>query len=272
MIEELFNIEKMAAGTSPVHRLDSRVKIILAFSVIIAMVAYPYSRDVFYPGIAFFLIFISLWFISGLTVKSYLKRLIMVLPFGIFIIVFQIFFKNSYYGTFTPVIDLPLGIYIYAESIEFASILLVKFLICISFIILLSSTTTMQDILKGARRLGLPPEFALVIGLMIRYLFVFAEIYNKIKNVFETRCFNAFDWNLPHKYRLRVLSYAIGTLLLRSYEQGERTYLSMLCRGYSKDTYVHLKKKSLKKTELLLVAGSLLIVVLIPAVTYFVLN
>lgn len=272
MIEELFSIEKMATGTSTVHSLDSRVKIILAFSVIIAMVAYPYSRDVFYPGAAFFIIFSVLWITSKLTFKSYFKRLVMVLPFGIFIIIFQIFFKNSYYETFTPVIDLPLGIHIYAESIEFASILLVKFLICISFIILLSSTTTMQDILKGARRLGLPPEFALVIGLMIRYLFVFADIYSKIKNVFETRCFNAFDRNLPHKYRLRVLSYAIGTLFLRSYEQGERTYLSMLCRGYSKDTYVHLKKKSLKKSELIIIVISLLIVVLIPSTTYFLLN
>ena len=270
MIEELYSIERQAMGNSPVHKTDARIKIIIAFAVIIAMVAYPYKPDVIIPGALFFIFFASLWLISKLSITAYLKRVLLILPFGFFIIFFQIFFENRHYDTFTSVLDLPLNIHIYAESIEFASILFIKFMICISFIILLSSTTTMQDMLTGARRLGLPSEFALIIGLMIRYLFVFADIFGKVKNVFETRCFNSFDRSLPYKYRLRTLAYAVGTLFLRSYEQGERTYTSMLCRGYSKDSFVQVGKKKLKNSELCFLIFSLGIIILIPVLSYII--
>ncbi len=131
-----------------------------------------------------------LWALSGLPWLVYAKRLVMVLPFGLFIIIFQIFFTNRYYSVFHVIADLPLGIHIYAESVEFALILLVKFIVCVSAIILLSSTTKLHDMLEGAGRMGLPPEFALTFGMMIRYLFVFGYIYRKINESLITRCFD----------------------------------------------------------------------------------
>lgn len=242
MIEELYAIEKQALKDSPVHNLDARVKIIICFSAIIAMVAYPYSVSAWISGTVLFAFFLLLWINSGFGLIAYIKRLILVLPFGIFIIIFQIFFKNSRYDTFSVLFSFPPGINIYAESVEFASILFVKFIVCISFIILLSSTTSMQNLLTGSRRLGLPPEFALIIGLMVRYLFVFADMFRRVSNVFETKCFDSFDRNLSYRYRLRTLGYAVGTMFIRAYEQGERTYISMLCRGYSKDSFLHVSK------------------------------
>ena len=163
MIEELYAIERQAMGNSSIHTLDSRVKIIICFAAIIAMVAYPYTTSVWIPGVLFFSLFMTFWVVSKLSLKTYLKRLVMILPFGIFIIFFQIFFENSHYDSFTVLFSLPPGINIYEQSVEFAAILFVKFIVCISFIILLSSTTPMQNMLTGARRLGLPPEFALLI-------------------------------------------------------------------------------------------------------------
>ena len=117
----------------------------------------------------------------------------MVLPFGFFIIIFQIFFTNRYYPVFHVIANLPFGIHIYAESVEFAVILLVKFIVCVTAIILLSSTTKLHDMLEGAGRMGLPPEFALTFGMMIRYLFVFGYIYRKINESLTTRCFDPFN-------------------------------------------------------------------------------
>lgn len=272
MIEELYAIEKQAMGSSPVHILDSRIKIIICFAAIIAMVAYPYSPSVWIPGILFFSFFLILWIISKLSLGTYIRRLVLVLPFGIFIIFFQIFFENSHYDSFTVLLPLPFGINIYLQSVEFAAILFIKFIICISFIILLSSTTPMQSMLTGARRLGLPPEFALVIGLMIRYLFVFADMFKRVSNVFETKCFNSFDKSLPYRYRLKILGYAVGTMFIRSYEQGERTYISMLCRGYSKDSFLHVSKKVIKPLEWSVMFFSLLFIISVPLITIFVLN
>ena len=268
MIDDLFLLEKYAYRKSPIHLLDARAKIIITFAAIIAIVAVPYSPVIYTVGAVFFLFAAGLWALSGLSPGIYLKRLIVILPFGLFLIFFQIFFKNRYYETFTTVATLPFGIEIYAESVEFASILLVKFLVSVSFIILLSSTTKTQDLLEGAGRLGLPAEFTLVLGMMIRYLYVFGYMIRKMRQSLETRCFDPFDWALPYRYRLENVAYAIGTLFIRSYEQGERTYLAMLCRGYGRDSHLYISKKPLKSGDWAFLSLGLLLVITAPILAW----
>jgi cobalt/nickel transport system permease protein len=268
MIEELFYIEKSAYRDSFIHNLDARVKIVGMIALIIAMVAIPYSPMVFTIG-AFFLVFLGvLWAGSGLPWQIYAKRLLMVLPFGLFIILFQIFFTNRYYTVFHVIADLPFGIHIYAESIQFAGILLVKFVVCISAIILLSSTTKLHDMLEGAGRMGLPPEFALTFGMMIRYLFVFGYIYRKINESLATRCFDPFNSALSYRYRMKQIGYTVGTIFIRSYEQGERVYTSMLCRGYGKDSHIFITKKPLQSSEWTFLSLCLVFVIAVPVIIW----
>jgi cobalt/nickel transport system permease protein len=270
MIEELFYIEKSAYRDSFVHQLDARVKILGMFAVIIAMVAVPYSPLVFTVGIIFFAFIVMLWVLAGLPWLIYAKRLCMVLPFGLFIILFQIFFTNRFYSVFHVIADLPFGIHIYAESVEFALILLVKFIVCVSAIILLSSTTKLHEMLEGAGRLGLPPEFALTFGMMIRYLFVFGYIYRKINESLITRCFDPFDPSLTYRYRIKQIGYTVGTIFVRSYEQGERVYTSMLCRGYGKNSHIFMIKKPLRATEWSFLVFCLLFVVAVPVMVWLI--
>ncbi len=264
MIEEIFQIERDAYKNSVIHRLDARVKIAITFAAIIALVAVPYSTMIYTVGIIFFAFFFLLWCCTRLSPVVYAKRLISIVPLWGVIIFFQIFLKNKYYTDYHVLISLPLGINIYAESIEFAFILLVKFVICISFIILLSSTTKMHDLLEGASRMGLPAEFALALGMMIRYLFVFGYMYRKINETLKTRCFDALDHHLPYGYRLRQLGYTIGTMFIRSYEQGERVYTSMLCRGYGRESYLFVTKKPLRRYEWVFLTSSLIFIGAVP--------
>ncbi len=268
MIEEIFQIERDAYKNSVIHRIDARVKIAITFAAIIALVAVPYSTMIYTVGIIFFAFFFLLWCCTRLSPIVYVKRLISIVPLWGVIIFFQIFLKNKYYTDYHVLMSLPLGINIYAESIEFALILLVKFVICISFIILLSSTTKMHDLLEGASRMGLPAEFALALGMMIRYLFVFGYMYRKINETLKTRCFDALDHHLPYGYRLRQLGYTIGTMFIRSYEQGERVYTSMLCRGYGRESYLFVTKKPLRRYEWVFLTSSLLFIVAVPFVIW----
>jgi len=245
MIEDLFFLEREAYRDSFIHRLDARVKILVTFAVIIAIVAVPYSPIVFPVAGVLFLFFAVLWALSGVSPKVYLKRLAVIVPLWGIVILFQIFVKNPYYTDYHVLYTLPFGITIYAESVEFACILGAKFLVSISFIILMSVTTKLQDMLQGASRLGLPAEFGLALAMMIRYLFVFGYIYRKVNEALTTRCFSPFDRMLPYRYRLQQLGNIIGTLFLRSYEQGERTYTAMLCRGYGRHSHVFVTKKPL---------------------------
>ena len=268
MIEELFQIEKHAYKDSYIHRLDARVKILLAFAAIIAIVAVPYSDMVYTVGAVFFVFFVILWALTRLSPRVYLQRLIEIVPLWGIVIFFQIFFKNKYYVDYHTILSLPFGIAVYAESVHFAFILLVKFLVSVSFIILLSSTTKVQDMLEGGVRMGLPADFALILGMMIRYLFVFGYIYKKVNESLATRCFNAFDRNLPWKYRMRQLGYTLGTMFIRAYEQGERVYTSMLCRGYGRNSFLYIKKKPLCRGDMAFLGFSLAFVIVIPVVVW----
>lgn len=268
MIEDLFFLEKQTYKKSFIHDLDARVKIIVAFAAIVAMVAVPYSPLVFPVALVFLVFLLLLWGLSRLSPIVYLQRLAVILPFGLFILLVQVFVQNPYYEVFTPVLDLPLGIHVYAESIEFAGILLLKFLVSVSFIILLSSTTRMQDLLEGAGRMGLPAEFTLTLGMMIRYLFVFGYMYRKINESLATRCFQASDSRLPYRYRLRTLAFTIGTLFIRSYEQGERTYLAMLCRGYGRESHLYIRNKPLFRSDRIFLVGGLFVVIATPVLLF----
>jgi cobalt/nickel transport system permease protein len=268
MIEDLFFIEKQAYRESSVHHLDARVKILITLTAIIAIVAFPYTSLVFFVFIAFYLFFLTLWGISHLPWRFYLQRVIAILPFGGFLIVFQIFYKNRYFTEFHAIAELPLGIVIYQESALFAVILFAKFLVCISFVILLSSTTRMQDILEGARRLGFPAEFTLIVGMMVRYVFVLGYVIRKVQNALETRCFDPFNHQLSYRYRIRQLGYTIGTIFLRSYEQGERTYTAMLCRGYGRDAHIFIRKKPLTIRDRTYLAGSMAFLIAVPVGIY----
>ncbi len=65
MIEDLFFLEKQTYKKSPVHSLDARVKIIIAFAAIIAIVAVPYSTVIYTVGAVFFAFFALMWAASA---------------------------------------------------------------------------------------------------------------------------------------------------------------------------------------------------------------
>lgn len=268
MIEELFDIERFANRDSYIHRLDARVKIIVTFAAIVAMVAVPYSTMVFSVGAVFFIFFIVLWALSRLSPWIYIKRALVIISLWGIVILFQIFIKNPYYSEYHTIASLPFGISIYAESVQFAFILFTKFIITVSFVILLSSTTRIQDLLDGGRRLGLPADFALALGMMIRYLFVFGYMYRKIVQTLESKAFDPFDRNLPYRYRMRQIGYTIGTMFIRSYEQGERTYTAMLCRGYGRSSHLYIRKKPLRRGEWAFLFACFAFVVLIPMMAF----
>ena len=157
MIEELFQIEKHAYQDSYIHRLDARVKIILAFAVIIAIVSVPYSTMVYTVGAVFFAFFVLLWALTRLSPWIYLHRLAAIVPLWGIVIFFQIFFKNRYYTDYHAILALPFGIAVYSESVTFACILVVKFLVSISFIVLLSPQQNSRTCSKGAPASGSPP-------------------------------------------------------------------------------------------------------------------
>jgi len=268
LIDELFDIEQEAYRRSPIHALDARIKLILCLLGLVITVLLPYGTAELFAFLVIYLLFLGLYVLSGSSLRYYLMRLLLIMPFGLFFIILQPFFPNPYDEVYHVAATLPFGAQMYWESIIFGLSLFAKFVISLSFIILLSATTTMQAMLEGAARLRIPWLFVAVMGLTIRYLYVFALVYQKIQNAFEVRCFSGFDRRLPLRYRLNVIGHAAGSLFVRVLGQGARTYAAMCCRGYSSDSAVYYAAKPLHAAEWVFLQIGAGYLIVFPIVVY----
>ncbi len=243
-------MERDTYKKSLMHRLDGRIKIIMTLAITIYVVALPRMDALNFSKLtileAYLLILMA---ISGIELPHLAARFAIALPFGLGISAFQPFVRQPFIHDFTVLYILPLGIEVTREGTLYGAVIFAKFLVCISAVILLSSTTPMSELVASARRLGLPKEMALLFTMMVRYLFVFWNMLGRIRTAQKTRCFELWNRSVPRKWTLEQIGYTISSLFIRSYEQGERTYQSMLCRGYNMDASVYVGRKKLHVTD-----------------------
>jgi cobalt/nickel transport system permease protein len=93
--------------------------------------------------------------------------------------------------------------------------------------IVLSSTTRFDALLKGLEKLGVPSLFIMLLSFMYRYVFVLTDEAMRMQRARDSRyC------GVAPKGRIKVLANIIGTLFIRTYERGEQVYKSMAGRGF----------------------------------------
>ena len=116
---------------------------------------------------------------------------------------------------------------LYREGLIAGSGIVVKGTLGVMTAIVLSTSTTAREILRGLERLKLPALMVQIASFMLRYVNVVNDEMERMKVARESRGFEATG--LKH---WKVLATAAGALFIRSYERGERAHLSMLSRGY----------------------------------------
>lgn len=255
-------MERETYKKSPIHGIDGRIKILMTLAITVYVVALPRMETLNFTKLGIleaYLLILMLF--SKIELSHLAARFAIALPFGLGISIFQPFLKQPFTHDFTILYTLPLGIQVTAEGILYGAIIFAKFLVCISAVIVLSSTTSMSELVASARRLGLPKEMAFLFTMMVRYLFVFWNMLGRIRTAQKTRCFEIWNKKVPRKWTLEQIGYTISSLFIRSYEQGERTYQSMLCRGYNADAKVYVDKKKLRVTDFAVLLATFAIIV-----------
>ncbi|AEF97235.1 cobalt ECF transporter T component CbiQ [Methanotorris igneus] len=246
----LSSLERENFKDSIIHKLDARVKLVLTLLIIFYITVY---NNVFamllVEGYLIFLIILS-----RLSLLYMFKRIALILPFGGTIALFQPFIKGD------TVIYCLFGMPIYQEGLTFGIILFLKVLVSVTGIVLLSSTTPMYEVINAARKLGLPKIMAMLLGLMVRYLFVMYDVLENTIKAQKSRGFNRK--NLSYKKILHIFGYTVGNLFLRAYEQGEKTYLAMLSRCYSNESDLFLHKKKIGVEDLAMILITIIVLAL----------
>lgn len=211
-------IETQFQGETVIHRLDPRVKLLIAlvFSVIVAV------QSRFTPLIWGILLPVVLLTLARLSPLKVVRKLI---PVNGFILMLWLILPFSYQGD--PVYHLgPLTIT--REGIRQSLLITVKSNLIVLTVIGLLSTSVVFDLVYALQSLRLPNKLVQLFFFSYRYIPVLYSEYERLHNAMKLRGFKA-GTNL-HTYR--SYAYLVGMLLLRSYERSQRVYQAMLMRGF----------------------------------------
>ena len=251
-VGSISELEKETEKESFLHLLDGRIKLVILVFIIVYAV---YTTQLLILVIME-LYLLLLIYLSQISFKTALMRILLLLPFGGLIIALQPFIHPG-----TVLYTLPFGIYISYEGLMFGILLLSRLIVALTSIVLLSSISPMQEVVHSFRKLGMPREFAMIFGLMIRFLFLFYDELHKIRYAQVARNFDIFNKNTNYIWRIKQVGYTIMMMFLRAYEHGESVYLSMISRGYSdKSKPYSERKRRIGKKEYVFVASAISLV------------
>lgn len=245
IMESVKIAEQESAKESFIHSLDGRIKLISLILIIVYTVSTADLLILFITE----LYLLALISISKISFSFAIKRILLLLPFGGFIALFQPFIMPGDVIYVFPV----LGIDITYQGLMFGLLLMSRLIVCLTSIVLLSSVTSLTDIIGSMRRLGMPREFAVMLSLMIRYLFMFYDELEKIRNAQKSRNFDIWNKKTAYQWRLKQIAYTIAMMFLRSYERGETVYYSMLSRGYSDQSSIYNKDQELGSRDFIFI-------------------
>jgi cobalt/nickel transport system permease protein len=197
-------LDRYSRLKSPVHRWPAGLKMALSLLIVFTTVLSPIRAWGWFAAIGVVLAMLAM--ISGIPWTFLAKRLLLLEPAVLGVALLTIF--------------QPGGVVIFTGIV-------VKSTICLSTMILLSSTTPFSELLQVLRRLRGPELLITTLALMYRYLFVLADEADRMHRARAGRTFDRRRW-----HGWRSLATVISQLFVRSTERAERIYAAMLARGW----------------------------------------
>ena len=169
--------------------------------------------------IAFFLLLLVAARVSKIPLPLLFKRALIEIPFIFFAVLMPFFGTGEKFEI--------AGIELYREGLLAGTSIVVKGTLGVLAAVILSTTTTAREILRGLERLKLPAVMVQIASFMLRYVNVISDEMERMKVARESRGFVATG--IKH---WKVLATSAAALFIRSYERGERVHLAMLSRGF----------------------------------------
>ena len=254
--------------SSPVHRLDPRIKLTLTLAFILTNALVPTGAWPVY--ILLFALLLSVEILSELGVGYVLRRSVLALPFVLAAIPVMFTMPGPSLTSFS------LGqwtLTISQPGLERVISVALKSWLSVQAAIVLASSTSFPDLLIALRALRVPRLLVGVFGLMWRYLFVLVD---EALRLIRARAARSGESDQPGArkggsvaWRARVTGGMAGSLFLRGIERSDRIYMAMLSRGYDGEVR-SLPLPSLKPLHLAVLAACLFFFLLLLAFAFLV--
>ena len=213
-----YNSSKM----SIIHRMKSMTKVVSALLIVISVAV---VKDLNIAAIAF-IFSVLMIILARLPIKFVLRRIWS--PF-LFILLFSAALLLST-GADGSAILWSIGFIDITETgANESAIILIRATAAILIITVLLATTKFEDIVKVLYDLKMPIFLLQILMFSYRYIFVFSEEMENMKNSMTSKGFRP-------KLSMRMfssISNMLGMLLIKSFERGDDVYKSMIAKGYT---------------------------------------
>jgi cobalt/nickel transport system permease protein len=215
------HIDRFAQLDSPLHRLDSRAKLLAVLAYTVVLISFG-RYDV--AALAPMAIAPLGWlWLAQVPVRFALRRVLLLSPFILTLALASPLYDHSVHavalGAWRGQIA---GGWLTAMNIA------AKFTLGVLALTALICTTPFSSLLEAMGRLRLPRLLVVQLGLLYRYLF---ELIDRAMRVRRARDFRG-GRRAPPGRRLRAAGGMIGALLAGSLEKSARVELAMTSRGY----------------------------------------
>ena len=212
----LREMDELAAGDTPVHRLCPAAKLLTTIAYIAAVVSFgKYQLGgllvlIMYPALLFSL--------SGVPVSTCFRKLRFVLPLVLAVGLFNPLFDRA------PLLNVG-GVAVSGGVVSMVT-LMVKGVLCLTASFLLAATTPIDALCAALRQFRVPSLLVTLLLLTYRYVGVMTEELAVMTDAYHLRA--------PGQKGIHISAWGsfLGQLLLRSMDRAQELYSSMLLRGY----------------------------------------
>jgi cobalt/nickel transport system permease protein len=214
---ELYTLERLSSGDSPVHRLHPGVKILTTLLFIVLVVSFDrYALGRLAPFLFYPSILIAL---GDLPPGLLIRRTGAALPFCLFAGISNCIIERN---TAFALGNLPL-------SFGFLSLctLLLRTFLCVAAVLILIATTPWSRLSTQLRRFHVPLILVTLLEMCYRYIAVLLGEVQSMYTAYKLRSCGMKGIAMAH------MGSFVGRLFLRSADRAERVYAAMKCRGYN---------------------------------------
>ncbi len=197
-------LDRYSRLASPVHRLPASVKLVATLILVTVLVVTPPDWHFIFAFTTLLLATVVVF--SRIPPTFILKRLLLLEPLVLGIVLLRIFGPNGWEGVLAIV---------------------VRSTLCLAAMILLSNTTPFSEILNVLKRIRVPSLLVTTLALMYRYLFVLIDETERMQRARRCRTFGA-----KRAGAWKTTATVVSQLFIRSSERAERVYEAMCARGW----------------------------------------
>jgi len=215
-------MDRLSMQSTFLHRLDARTKLAatIAFTVFVISLPQATVSILLVCAIGPF----AMLTLSKVPLKLALIQVLCLCPFIAVFALSMVFYDR------TP-INVSFGPMDFSATTGLlrCTVIMVKFVISLTTLIVLSATTRFSDILAALTWLRLPRILVMQIALIHRYIFI---IIDRACNVLRTRNSRKLR-NLGFKYELKAAAGMLSNIVAFSTDTACRVSMSMTARGFT---------------------------------------